>query len=332
MIETTKINLITYEIGAGESGKSTIFKQMKIIYGEKYTHEDLVGITPVVYNNTIASMKVLVEQVHALGLFKDVSKKAKKQSEKLMEVDDDAVIDGKIGAIISTLWKDEAVQATFTRRNEFQLNDCAKYYFSKIDTIMQDDYVATVDDMLRSRVRTSGIVEEVYTIDGVVFVMYDVGGQRNERKKWIHCFDNVTAVIFVVAISEYDQVLYEDATVNRMEEALNLFDEICNSKWFLETSMILFLNKTDLFDEKLVLPGKDIKNWFPDYLGGSDSVSGRRYFKEKFQALNKSKMKEIYAHCTCATNTRNVKMVFNSCTEIIMRANLRGSGFYGQQQ
>ena len=164
---------------------------------------------------------------------------------------------------------------------------------------MKDDYVASVDDLLRTRVRTSGIVEEVYTIDGVVFVMYDVGGQRNERKKWIHCFDNVTAVIFVVALSEYDQVcilssrsfsilgvysllhlpslssvwtptyvqvLYEDASVNRMVEALNLFDEICNSKWFLETAMILFLNKSDLFEEKIA---------FKEKVGSTDIILNR---------------------------------------------------------
>ncbi len=57
-----------------------------------------------------------------------------------------------------------------------------------------------------------------------------MGGQRNERRKWIHCFDDVTAVIFVAAISEYDQVLYEDPTQNRLMEALNLFDEICNCR------------------------------------------------------------------------------------------------------
>ena len=81
--------------------------------------------------------------------------------------------------------------------------------------------------------------------------MVDVGGQRNERKKWIHCFEGVTAVIFVAAISEYDQVLYEDGQTNRMVEALKLFEETCGLKWFVDTSFILFLNKRDLFDEKI---------------------------------------------------------------------------------
>jgi hypothetical protein len=52
--------------------------------------------------------------------------------------------------------------------------------------------------------------------------MFDVGGQRSERKKWIHCFENVTTILFLVAISEYDQLLFEDETVNRMQEARKL--------------------------------------------------------------------------------------------------------------
>lgn len=42
--------------------------------------------------------------------------------------------------------------------------------------------------------------------------MFDVGGQRSERKKWIHCFENVTSIIFCVALSEYDQVLLEESS------------------------------------------------------------------------------------------------------------------------
>lgn len=109
----------------------------------------------------------------------------------------------------------------------------------------------SVEDVLKSRVRTSGIVQETYKIDDVTFEMYDVGGQRNERKKWIHCFANVTAIIFVAAISEYDQVLFEDNAVNRLDEAVQLWEEIYTNRWFKNTAFILFLNKKDLFEEKL---------------------------------------------------------------------------------
>jgi guanine nucleotide-binding protein subunit alpha len=68
-------------------------------------------------------------------------------------------------------------------------------------------------DILRSRVKTSGITETVFLMGDLTYRLFDVGGQRSERKKWIHCFEQVNAVVFLVALSEYDQYLYEDASV-----------------------------------------------------------------------------------------------------------------------
>ena len=66
-------------------------------------------------------------------------------------------------------------------------------------------------------------------------------------------------------MSEYDLKLYEDETVPRMDESLKLFDEICNSKWFVDTSIILFLNKSDIFKEKI--RKVDLSVCFPNYKG-----------------------------------------------------------------
>jgi guanine nucleotide-binding protein G(i) subunit alpha len=139
-------------------------------------------------------------------------------------------------------------------------------YFDSIGRIAQPDYLPSDQDVLRSRVKTTGITETTFIIGDLTYRMFDVGGQRSERKKWIHCFENVTTILFLVAISEYDQLLFEDETVNRMQEALTLFDSICNSRWFVKTSIILFLNKIDRFREKL--PVSPMKNYFPDYDGG----------------------------------------------------------------
>ncbi len=138
-------------------------------------------------------------------------------------------------------------------------------YFDAISRIAQPDYLPSDQDVLRSRVKTTGITETTFIIADLTYRMFDVGGQRSERKKWIHCFENVTTILFLVAISEYDQLLFEDETVNRMQEALTLFDSICNSRWFVKTSIILFLNKIDRFKEKL--PISPMKNYFPDYEG-----------------------------------------------------------------
>ena len=136
----------------------------------------------------------------------------------------------------------------------------------------------------------------------LVFSMFDVGGQRSERKKWIHCFENVTSIIFCVALSEYDQVLLEESnqvcfpfpslrTVandvqNRMMESLVLFDSVVNSRWFMRTSIILFLNKVDLFRQKL---GRSpLSNYFPDYSGGNDINRASKYLLWRFNQVNRA--------------------------------------------
>ena len=76
-------------------------------------------------------------------------------------------------------------------------------------------------------------------------------GQRNERRKWIHCFQDVNAIVYCVATSAYDLVLEEDEQTNRLSESLELFDRTINNLWFKETPVILFLNKIDLLREKV---------------------------------------------------------------------------------
>src|SRR2546423_2739442 len=153
------------------------------------------------------------------------------------------------------------------------MNPANGSYFDSIDRIAQPNYLPTDQDVLRSRVKTTGITETTFIIGDLTYRMFDVGGQRSERKKWIHCFENVTTILFLVAISEYDQLLFEDETVNRMQEALTLFDSICNSRWFIKTSIILFLNKIDRFKEKL--PVSPMQNYFPDYEGTKPYIAAR---------------------------------------------------------
>lgn len=57
-----------------------------------------------------------------------------------------------------------------------------------------------------------------------IYRMVDVGGQRSERRKWIHCFESVTSIIFLVALSEYDQVLAESSNEVKEQSALDYFN------------------------------------------------------------------------------------------------------------
>lgn len=153
--------------------------------------------------------------------------------------------------------------------------------------------------------------------------MFDVGGQRSERKKWIHCFENVTSIIFCVALSEYDQVLLEETTQNRMIESLVLFDSVVNSRWFMRTSIILFLNKVDLFKQKL---GRSpLATYFPDYSGGNDVNRAAKYLLWRFNQVNRAHL-NLYPHLTQATDTSNIRLVFAAVKETILQNALKDSG------
>ena len=111
-----------------------------------------------------------------------------------------------------------------------------------------------MSDILKSRVqKPTGIAAECFTWEGANCEIYDVSGQKHtERKKWIHCFsDKIFAVVFVASLSDYDQMMLDDPTQNRMVEAIELFDEICNLACFEKIGMILLLNKADLFEKKI---------------------------------------------------------------------------------
>jgi len=308
-------------LGAGESGKSTLFKQMITIYGKGYPEAERKVFTPIIYNNIISSMKILCYQSDH---YKNVASENETAKTFMTDLKSDSEINTTIAEHIKALWKDEGIKETYENRAQFQLTDSASYFFERINEVAENGYVPNGQDVLRSRVRTTGIVENSFDIDGNQFKMFDVGGQRNERKKWIHCFENVTAVLFVAAISEYDQFLYEDNETNRMTEALNLFEEICNSRWFRETSMILFLNKRDLFADKVTkVP---LSKCFPQYDGPDNYLSGVEFLQEQFESRNRNPEKQVYTHITCATDTGNISAVFNAVKDIIIRKSLNEAG------
>lgn len=113
--------------------------------------------------------------------------------------------------------------------------------------------------------------------------------------------------------------------MNRMLESLKLFDSICNSKWFVSTSIILFLNKKDLFEEKITRSPLNL--CFLEYKGANTYEDASSYIREKFESLNRRKdQKEIYTHFTCATDTNNIQFVFDAVTDVIIKNNLKDCG------
>jgi guanine nucleotide-binding protein G(i) subunit alpha len=369
-------------LGSGESGKSTILKQMKIIHQNGYSQEELLMYKTTVYKNLVDCAKAIVKALAEFGLSvgpedqgqeeqgesaideatdnKDenntstdnnetsTTDNADKQvatttttsnnkkvdpvtDEELqyilsytVEPDPDTILDPELTRVVNKLWAHPVAKHLFAhKRSQFYIMDSAPYFFSHVDRIGHPDYKPTVADILRARIKTTGIYETRFDMGGMNILMYDVGGQRSERKKWIHCFDNVTLIIFCVALSEYDQGLLEESKQNRMAESLVLFDSVVNSRWFVRTSVVLFLNKIDVFTDKL--PNSPLENYFPDYTGGNDINKAAKYILWRFTQLNRAGL-NIYPHLTQATDTSNIRLVFAAVKETILQNALRDSG------
>eukprot|EP00979_Chaetoceros_neogracilis_P011144 scaffold2707_cov273-Chaetoceros_neogracile.AAC.6 len=367
-------------LGTGESGKSTIFKQMRILYGAEKTDDDLRMYGVIVRSNIVTAIRKLCLLTRQLGYEKkldeesaaataadlsDISGMTPREAydqiiaylvdttatDAFPKIPQDQADRDWVGTstragiqanfdsqqflqhveAIRVFWQSTTSQDVWMKRAQANINDSHNEYLSDLSRIADVRYVPTEYDILISRVRTTQITVERYMIESIEFEVYDVGGQRSERKKWVNCFENVDAVIFVAALSEYDQTLAEAKRHNRMMEALNLFESVVKNANFADTSIMLFLNKKDIFAEKIVYSNITDSPFFSDYAGPpNDFDHGVLYFIQKFEEhLEEDEFNDSFIHVTCATDTNNMEFVLDSSRTIIMTDNLRRAGFLG---
>ena len=317
MDKETKLLLL----GTGESGKSTFAKQMQILHTSGFSSAERAKFRYIIFNNIIENALSLITGAQKLGIELHEPDAA---SEVLKYDDFDAEDFLEIHAVIGTVWKDPGIQEAFAQSSKFQLVDNCAYFMERIEQVAQPDYVPSDQDILRARSKTTGILETVFTISPLTFRIVDVGGQRSERKKWIHCFQDVTAIIFCVSLSEYDQRLDEDETTMRMVESLRLFRQIVNSAWFASSDIILFLNKKDLFEEKI--QRVPLTEAFKSYTGPNEAEPAAKYIQAQFLAQCDDSKKSIFPHITVATDTSNIATVFTAVRTMLMGKAVSDSG------
>eukprot|EP01103_Thecamoeba_quadrilineata_P016013 TRINITY_DN5231_c1_g1_i1.p1 TRINITY_DN5231_c1_g1~~TRINITY_DN5231_c1_g1_i1.p1 ORF type:complete len:357 (-),score=87.89 TRINITY_DN5231_c1_g1_i1:232-1302(-) len=306
-------------LGTGDSGKSTIAKQMRILYLNGFNTEERKKWKSIIQHNIINYTKLLIDNMHKFGYEYEKPENVENEARVLDTISksDITQLTPELADLVDQIWKDAGIQATWERACDFQISDSASYFIPRAKEFALEGYDVTNDDVLHTRVKTTGIVEIEFTVEKETFKLVDVGGQRSERKKWIHCFQDVTAIIFVVAMSEYNLCLEENGTINRMLESLKLFDDIVNNMWFNKTNIILFLNKQDIFEEKI--QKIDLKICFPDYPHGKNYDRAREYIREQYHKRDKfGEERKIYPHFTCATKTDNIKHVWTATKEMLL--------------
>jgi len=209
-------------LGIGESGKSTLFKQLKILYGDyEMSDSEMEEVRSVIFSNIVDNMQILLAQCNEFGLSGElIHTDAWKMLRRA------ATIDEEIGAAITSLWSETKIQETWNRRSEFFVLDSAAYFFDNIARISAPDYMNKCSysdqdkkqyqqDFLYARTQTKNVHVERLKINDIRFEFIDVGGQKSERRRWIPFFGHVTVVLFVVSLSDFDTAVPENPGINR---------------------------------------------------------------------------------------------------------------------
>jgi len=293
LIEQQLAELFKFKIlllGAGESGKSTVVKQLKLIHKKKITAKELKMIGTSLHQNVVDCLKALLLACKNFGYY-DLDEEDRLTEEMLLSHDENERLPTEMAERIARLFNSPAITKTYERRSEFWLLDSFPYYIKNLPRFCEADFVPTEEDSVMARIRTTGIVvseldqkinaEMKDEPDMITYQVVDVGGQRNERKKWLHAFSDVKAILFIVNCAGYNQVLFEDSTKNRMIEELELFHSVTHNPMFADTPIFLFLNKKDLFETMVC--EVDMKKTFPEYEGGKNLKPALDFIESQFK-------------------------------------------------
>eukprot|EP01125_Pyxidicula_operculata_P014928 TRINITY_DN5029_c0_g2_i3.p1 TRINITY_DN5029_c0_g2~~TRINITY_DN5029_c0_g2_i3.p1 ORF type:complete len:371 (+),score=48.74 TRINITY_DN5029_c0_g2_i3:1382-2494(+) len=302
-------------LGCGDSGKSTFLKQMKVLHKNGFSTTETRNFVSILRENCLQVMRILVETLSD-------DNKQKKEILEAME------LTPSLAKVVSDLWNNnKKIKKYYEHRSEHKLSlpTTTTYFMENVERIAGEDFVPTHEDILRARSKTTGISELEFSFRNAKFSIVDVGGQRSERRKWIHCFSDVTAVIFLFATNEYDMFLEEDPNQPRMEEAFQLFQKISETDQLSDKTWIVFLNKTDIFRQKLLdVPFNKTFKDIPDSEAQSYSHC-IRYIEKKMKGCFKGRLPPIF-HQTNSLETNTISKIFDSVVESIFKASMMESG------
>lgn len=355
-IKKEKENSSIVLLGTGEAGKATFFNQMQILYGNKTGYFGLnqrVFFRKRLHKQIWNDIETLVHMISrgpgfatrnatdASFSFKSILSPNRRHQIPRFE---EFRITPEIAGWMNTIWNDPSVKNAWINRGALglQLQDTLPFFMSQIEFIGQENYLPSIDHILLTRLRTSGIKSSVFQIHDMRVEILLVGGQRSERRKWLSVLDRATSLLFFAAASEYDQFLFEASDVNRQTESINLFRRTMSYGIFQNIPCILFLNKEDVLKEKLAtvpfkVSGAPSNNRNEDFLGPNldltktydihstdladpfyqHLLSVKNYLIQKYATGYTEK---VFPHFITVIHTKNVKNFVDSYKDTVLRS------------
>ncbi|KAI0354208.1 G-alpha-domain-containing protein [Trametes cingulata] len=231
---------------------------------------------------------------------------------------------------MKAIWADPTVREMLQRKG-IRMEATPGFFLNDIDRIAVRDYEPTDDDVVRARLRTLGVQEHRIKFNkgpaaGSEWCIYDVGGSRTQRIAWYPYFDDCDAIIFLAPINCFDERLAEDRRINRLEDSYMLWKAVVSSKLLAKTSIILFLNKRDLLEQKL-RSGVRIRDHVHSYGDRPNDVEHAvKYFQQHFRDIlrkNTPEPRPFRAHITSVVDTKATAVTLSVVEEGILRDHLQ---------
>jgi len=273
--------------------------------------------------NVLNGMNAMIKK----ALDDELLRKTKEVTKAIATVNSAEDLGPEEAQAIKLLWEQKAIKEVWEKKSVL-LPTCLDYFLNDIDRITAPDFLMTPDDILRVRHKTTGV--QWYEIPpkgkdrGWTFV--DVGGQQSERRKWIHAFEDVNAVLYLSSLDSYDMVLEEEQTTSRIEDDIRLFGEVICTP-FLPPLWIFFQNKRDLFEAKIAT--RLLSDYFDDVDKSreTDFNYAVEYLRCKFtEKLPEDRKVSISFHITCALDTNQFEQIFKDIRTHILSKTLNSLG------
>eukprot|EP00942_MAST-04A_sp_MAST-4A-sp1_P012277 g12277.t1 len=318
-------------LGTANTGKSTIIKQLRILYGEPYTRKELETYKRLVHSNALSFMT----QLYELAIEEGDGILSEKDENGVYCLSPAAEIDEETAQLLSRLWIDPGIQQAYLDRAKRQIPESAEYFITKAHEFAHEDYLPTVEDILQIRIPTKKLVTKKIDIDGTDFTFFDLSAQENKRKKWLYKFKDVQVILFVAGLGDFDVISSQDPTRNKLELSIELFKEAIETDEFKDKTVILLLNKMDVLKEKIrqsidpahVHDPLGKKPWV-NYKSDKDHsyLKAQKYFLERFKTCH-TRSKQPIVHCTCGLESKSIDEVFRGLEGAIINDYMKQSIF-----
>ncbi|CAL1536794.1 unnamed protein product [Lymnaea stagnalis] len=305
-------------LGLSGAGKSTLAKQVRMIHEKGFADKEKALYREVVRNNVASAMVGVLTEMDAHGVLfgtEELRQTANSIKDRLRSSDSHkAIVDMRHSLALLTSQK---VLKDFMETSiDVETSQLNHYLFRSLDKILSDSYAPSDYDILRVRQKTTGLNEILFHFKGFEFRLCDVDGHCSVKKKWLQNFENVSAILFTVALSSYDVKSKDNDDQTELHDAMKVFTTVCAYDGFRRAPIILFLNKKDVFQQKLKKVPLTVA--FSDYKGTSDYTEACQFVQAKFEACVSEAADRLTVHVTNATDTPSIRSVFDASLAVVL--------------